>query len=194
MKRKPKHFVENQLQKLFIVSMALIIILMNSFVNTAQASPERHEVVFVMNNLTEDTILLNGLKPGIEVYTLDSAKDGLQQMADILSGKSDIDAIHLLSHGTKGQINLGSVSLNNDNIQNYNDQLEQIGASLTEDGDILLYGCNVAEDSKSQDFVKKLGLVTGADIAASTDELGVIGLDWELEYTTGSVEALSPFK
>ncbi|MGC8712879.1 MAG: N,N-dimethylformamidase beta subunit family domain-containing protein, partial [Leptodesmis sp.] len=69
------------------------------------------------------------------------------------------------------------------------------GASLTEDADILLYGCNIAYGDLGQGFVQNLSILTGADIAASTDLTGDApdGGNWTLEYNTGSIEATNPF-
>lgn len=43
---------------------------------------------------------------------------------------------------------------------------------LTDTGDILFYGCNVAEGDQGQAFVDQLKALTSADIAASTDITG----------------------
>ncbi len=58
---------------------------------------------------------------------------------------------------------------------------------LTADADILLYGCNVAENAEGKTFVNSLAQLTGADVAASDDLTGVGG-DWVLEYQTGTIE------
>ena len=69
------------------------------------------------------------------------------------------------------------------------------GNSLTENADILLYGCNVAKDLAGAEFVDDFSDYTKADISASTDLTGSkkLGGDWNLEYTSGTVEADSAF-
>jgi hypothetical protein len=59
--------------------------------------------------------------------------------------------------------------------------------ALSEKADIVLYGCDVAAGSGS-DFVDRLGELTGADIAASTDRTGRGG-NWNLEFAKGDIEA-----
>lgn len=73
----------------------------------------------------------------------------------------------------------------------YQTQLQAIGSSLTETGDILLYGCNVAQGDVGVSFVNSLAQITGADVAASDDLSGGPGQigDSVLEVTTGSVES-----
>lgn len=72
-----------------------------------------------------------------------------------------------------------------DNLNESADVLRRIGSALTEDGDILLYGCNVAEGNAGVNFIGRLAQVTGADIAASIDATGATdkGGNWVLEYS-----------
>ena len=138
--------------------------------------------------------LLTGLEPGTEILLIDAAENGLQKLADHVDGRDDITSIHILSHGGQGEFSLGTVTLNADNIDQHADLLSQIGAALTEQGDLLLYGCNVADgdDGKRSgvEFVARIADVTGADLAASTDLTGAAGQggDWNLEYTIGQID------
>ena len=65
--------------------------------------------------------------------------------------------------------------------------MRSIGQSLTEDGDILFYGCNVASTEGGKALISKISEITKADIAASDDVTGKGG-DWELEKKIGVVE------
>ena len=138
--------------------------------------------------------LLTGLEPGTEILLIDADENGLQKLADYVAGRDDITSIHILSHGGQGEFSLGSVTLNSDNIDQHAELLSQIGAALTEQGDLLLYGCNVADgdDGKRSgvEFVARIADVTGADLAASTDLTGAAGQggDWNLEYTIGQID------
>ncbi len=134
--------------------------------------------------------LLADLDPDTEVLLIDSHVNGLQQLADYVEGRDDITSIHILSHGDQGEITLGNAVINNDTLPQYEALFAQIGESLTEDGDLLLYGCNVAEDGIGVDFVTRVAEVTDADVAASTDLTGAAELDgdWDLEYTIGQID------
>ncbi|NJD07394.1 MAG: DUF4347 domain-containing protein, partial [Methylococcaceae bacterium] len=59
----------------------------------------RLEVVFIESNVPDIQVLVNGVKPGVEVVLLEASRDGLAQMAGYLEGRTDIDAIHIVSHG-----------------------------------------------------------------------------------------------
>ncbi len=55
----------------------------------------------------------------------------------------------------------------------------------------MLYGCDVAQGDVGQQFIEQLGVLTGADIAASTDLTGAAnkGGNWVLEAATGIIES-----
>jgi hypothetical protein len=86
---------------------------------------------------------------------------------------------------------LGSIELNSDNVERYSYLLQQWGKCLGERGDILLLGCSIAAGESGKAFVRRLGEITGADIAASDDLTGsaALGGDWELEFAIGQIEA-----
>ncbi|WP_330115143.1 Ig-like domain-containing protein [Pseudomonas sp. JS3066] len=154
-------------------------------------SDNRQEVVFVDSNVRNYQQLVSGLKPGTEVVVLDANKDGLQQIADYLDGRSGIDAIHILSHGDVGKIQLGNDWLDSGDLAARSELLDAIGQSLDQDGDILVYGCRVGDGGAGIDFVQTLASSTGADVAASDNMTGAAGLggDWTLERSQGTVEA-----
>ena len=69
------------------------------------------------------------------------------------------------------------------------------GEALTADGDILIYGCDLAASGAGEALVDALAQLTRADVAASDDRTGhaALGGDWDLEYQFGVVEtALAP--
>ncbi len=155
------------------------------------ASTGANEIVFVENNLQDLQAVLAGLRPGVEVVLLDSAGDGVAQMADALRGRSGIDAIHIVSHGAPGALDLGSTSLSAATLGAHADALGAIGASLAAGGDILLYGCETAAGSGGAALLNGLASLTQADIAASTGLTGAAaqGGDWVLEQHTGEIGA-----
>uniref|UniRef100_UPI003A8D4786 DUF4347 domain-containing protein n=1 Tax=Marinomonas shanghaiensis TaxID=2202418 RepID=UPI003A8D4786 len=150
----------------------------------------KKEVVFIEDNVADYQTLIDGIGAGIEVVLLDSTQDGLAQMALWAESNSDYDAIHIISHGAEGQVNLGGFSLDNITVNTRSADLAQLGAALNEDGDLLLYGCEVAS-GEGQEFITALAQATQADVAASDDLTGAANLegDWVLENTVGNVES-----
>jgi uncharacterized delta-60 repeat protein len=148
-------------------------------------------ILFIDSRVFNYQSFIDGLTEPTEVFVFDGASDGLSQMASYLYGRTGIDAIHVISHGSLGTLYLGSTVLDGGNLANYQSQLASIGSALSETGDILLYGCNVAQGDVGVQFIGNLARATWADVAASSNATGTesLGGDWVLESTTGSVEA-----
>ncbi|MDK3155472.1 DUF4347 domain-containing protein, partial [Kamptonema cortianum] len=141
-------------------------------------------------------MLLTGVLPGTETLVLDPYRDGIDQITQTLADREAIASLHILSHGEPGKLQLGNTHLSLDNLGTYTEQLQQWGRSLWDNGDILLYGCEVASDNIGVAFVEQLADLTGADIAASDNLTGdrTLGGDWDLEFTTGVIESPLAFQ
>ncbi|MCP4997085.1 MAG: DUF4347 domain-containing protein, partial [Gammaproteobacteria bacterium] len=158
---------------------------------TSEGEPARREVAFVDTSLDDYQTIVDSLADGIEIHLVDPTTAGMSAMADVLADQCDIDAIHIFSHGNTGQIRVGTDQLDEGLVVEYAEQLQVIGRALSAEGDILLYGCNVATDGNGEAFVRAVAEVTGADVTASDDVTGAAsyGGDWELEFAQGLIEA-----
>lgn len=150
----------------------------------------RTEIIFIEDNVPDIDTLILGFGAGKEVFILDSTQDGLQQIVGALEGRTGVDALHILSHGAAGSLNLGALTLNATNLNAHDDALQAIGSAMSADGDILLYGCEIGA-GQGKDLIGALAIATGADIAASEDLTGAAAHegDWALEVRTGQIEA-----
>ncbi|TAN48315.1 MAG: DUF4347 domain-containing protein, partial [Methylococcaceae bacterium] len=149
------------------------------------------QLIVIDSSVTDYESLLAGFGPDQELLLLDPGQDGIRRIADYLQGKSGYDAVQIFSHGSPGALYLGSTVLDGGNIADYQFQLRQIGDALTDGGDLLLYGCNVAQGDEGALFVAGLAQYTGADVAASDDLTGAAdrGGDWVLEMRVGEIES-----
>ena len=132
----------------------------------------------------------------IELVLLDGRRDGLEQIAEALAGRSGTDAIHLITHGSQAALQLGTARLTTDSMLGaYADALSEIGLALAEGGDILIYGCHFGQGALGRQAAGRLATLAGADVAASDDLTGAqtLGGDWELEVHTGDVETAIAF-
>ncbi len=152
-------------------------------------------LVFIDAAVDDYQSLIDGLVPGAEAIVLDSAQDGIEQITATLANRSDIQSVHIVSHGSPGSLQLGATTLNGESIDRYQAQLQGWRSALTEDADILIYGCDVAADPQGQSFVQALSQLTGADVAASDNLTGSTskGGDWILEVDTGEIESSLAF-
>ncbi len=148
-------------------------------------------IYFITGDLRDQQTLLAGLPFGADVHLLDQGLDGLSEITKVLSDRCEIDTLHLLSHGRTGSIQLGSMSLTSDNVEDYASILRRIGVSMSARGEILLYGCNVAEGIEGQEFLASLARLTNTRIAASTTPVGAsaLGGNWELDARCGVIES-----
>ena len=173
-----------------VAALAAIVLLLCTFPATASIDRQQ-EIAFIDSAVKDSQILADGVKPGVEVVMLDPSGDELAQMASALSGRTGIDAIHVLSHGSLGALQIGAHNLTAQALDSHADDLTSIKRSLNPGGDILLYGCNVARGDSGLEFIGKLAQATGADIAASNDPTGSseLGGDWILEVMNGNIDS-----
>ncbi|NUA30029.1 DUF4347 domain-containing protein [Cupriavidus basilensis] len=153
-------------------------------------APSGHNVLFVDSRVEDSASLLAGVAPGTEIVYLNRNADGLAQMADYLSAHPGAKSVQIIAHGEAGDLWLGNTYLSGDNVGNYASSLARIGSGIQSGGDILIYACSTAQGAAGLSFVDSLAALTGRDIAASDNRTGA-GSDWNLEITTGQIEATS---
>ena len=69
------------------------------------------EIVFVDPNVPDYQTLLNGIHQGTKVVVLDAKQDGIAQISAVLAEQENVSAIHIISHGGPGSLQLGWVWL-----------------------------------------------------------------------------------
>ncbi len=171
------------------------IVISEALLESQTQDERRQEIVFIDQTVADyqsflDDIQQSGDNVDFVVVVLDSSSNGIEQISQVLGDYQDVDAVHIISHGTDGQIFLGNSPLFSSNLDQYSDQISSWGNSFTEDADILIYGCDLAATEDGQSLINNLSLLTGADVAASIDTTGnaSLGGDWDLEYSQGNIE------
>ncbi|MCZ6831907.1 MAG: DUF4347 domain-containing protein, partial [Gammaproteobacteria bacterium] len=162
-----------------------------------QGQEERRELVFVDPRTPDYQQLLDDMAANgdngrtLEVIVLDADRDGIEQISEVLAGRSGVDAVHIISHGDEGEVQLGDSWLSSDNLQSYNAAIAGWARALDQDADLLFYGCNLAGSDDGLSLLDALGQLTGADVAASDDLTGssALGGDWDFEYLDGNLES-----
>ncbi len=127
----------------------------------------------------------------LDVVLLDTDRNGVHQISRALERYSDVQSVHIVSHGSAGRVQLGNGELNGAAWQGYMAELGAWGQSLSGDADILFYGCNLTASAEGRQLAKNVQLLTGADVAASSDVTGSVfaGGDWDLEFQLGQIES-----
>ncbi|MDH3317501.1 MAG: DUF4347 domain-containing protein, partial [Gammaproteobacteria bacterium] len=157
----------------------------------------RHEIVFVDANTPNSEQLINGLLENpddsrqIEVVYLDSERDGVEQITEALAGQQNLDAVHIISHGSDSGVQLGDTWLEAGNLQPYTEAIKSWSSALDAEADLLFYGCDLAGGADGRALLGAIGGLTGADVAASDDLTGnaLLGGDWDLEFRLGDIES-----
>ncbi|MCG8518651.1 MAG: DUF4347 domain-containing protein, partial [Pseudomonadales bacterium] len=157
----------------------------------APTSASGRQVAFIDTGLYDYQTLVEGVSEGIEVVLVAPDQDGIRVMAEWARTHHGFSAIHILGHGNSGVQILGDATLSRDSLKRYQDELCGIGQALAKDGDILLYGCEVAKTELGRNFIAELAQVVGANIAASPTLTGAadLGGNWDLDVHVGVVKA-----
>ncbi|BAP56088.1 hypothetical protein THII_1791 [Thioploca ingrica] len=169
-----------------------------SFYNNSIYSSNPLEIVIIDQQIKDYPQLIAQISPGKTIILLDPNQDGIKQITPILSRLKNIQAVHIFSHAAAGHLQLGSAWLSPATLPNYQADLAQWFASTSVKShrpDLLFYGCQFSGDPVGQQLIQRVSELTGADVAASRDLTGYapLGGDWDLEFTTGTIEATLPF-
>ena len=166
--------------------------LVAAITDTVAPTDTSKQIAFIDGAVDDLDTLIGSIDSELEIILLDETRDGVEQIAEVLASRSDIEAVHIISHGDPGNLRLGTASLTLETINGqYADELSTIGAALSNDADLLIYGCNFSDGEAGQLATAALAEQTGADVAASDDRTGHtdLGGDWTLETAIGAIEA-----
>ncbi|MEX0346210.1 MAG: DUF4347 domain-containing protein [Rhizobiaceae bacterium] len=149
-------------------------------------------IVFVDSAVRGSARLTEGISQGAIIHHLAADEDGFEQINRFAARYDNISEIHVISHGERGSLQLGSAKYTARSLRSDTGAaLAQLSRRLTPDADILLYGCDVGGGPHGPQLVEKLAALTGADIAASDNTTGHLaaGGDWRLEVQSGEIES-----
>jgi Domain of unknown function (DUF4347) len=150
-----------------------------------------HELAIINSSVMDAENIIDDLGDNVDVLILNVNVDPLDQINEYLDANNSIeyDAMHIISHGNDGYFVLNGQIVDGDYATDNAGAFAAIGEHLTDDGDIMIYGCDLAANAEGQSLVAQLADLTGADIAASTDATSSIGGDWNLEYSIGLIDS-----
>ncbi|MEJ6078825.1 BspA family leucine-rich repeat surface protein [Vibrio sp. 1-Bac 57] len=165
--------------------------------STSQTTDIRHELVIIDADVEDYAQLVESIQSQtdddvtLEVIILDSNRNGIEQISEILADQQNLDAVHLISHGSSGSVQVGNSQLSQSELTQHSQTISQWGNAFSAEGDWLIYGCDLAADAQGIAFIDTLSQLTDADVAASDDLTGDtdLGGDWELEYEAGTIES-----
>ncbi|MEO0852603.1 MAG: DUF4347 domain-containing protein, partial [Cyanobacteria bacterium J06648_11] len=161
--------------------------------SSALASPLH--VVVVDAAIAHAEALIAGVREGVRVFTLDSARDSVAYIADRLAGLDEpVASLHLISHGSPGCLQLGASRLDLQAIARDRDRLAEWARSFAPNARVALYGCRVAAGRWGNAFVEHLSQLWQVPVSASSTLVGraARGGNWDLDVKTGASHPCVP--
>lgn len=135
--------------------------------------------------------LLNDLPANTMVRVISADESGLAAIDSAINSSRNLESVQIISHGSSGRLTLGSDTLDSSTLNSHSTQIQNWAPHLTANADILLYGCDIAAGPSGTALLTQMAVLTGADIAASTDATGAAakGGNWVLEQQTGQIDS-----
>ncbi|KAA1260984.1 Soluble aldose sugar dehydrogenase YliI precursor [Rubripirellula obstinata] len=167
-------------------------IAMDAAATNATKDVSTQHLVIIDAGIEDASELMKSVPADAEILLVNGNENGVDQITAAIASHQGLKSIHLLSHGTEGQLNIGNQKLSSENLEAYRGQIQSWQNSVADGGDLVIYGCDVASGNKGASFIAKFAEMAKLDIAASTDRTGqstsLHTADWDLEYRTGQIE------
>ncbi|MEJ2766993.1 DUF4347 domain-containing protein, partial [Photobacterium sp. MCCC 1A19761] len=153
------------------------------------------ELIIIDAAVPDKHLFYKSLKNNVEIKEINSQQDGLTQLKDILSDYTGLDALHIVSHADDGIVHLGNSQITTQRLQEEVNVFSSLDHALKDGGDVLFYGCNLAQTQKGEALLELISNHSHVDVAASNDFTGNLesNADWQLEITKGDVTTPTPF-
>ena len=152
-----------------------------TIITTGAVAPiqRSHEIAFVDTATPDYERLVAAMRESataqgrsLEVVLIDSKSDGIRAITEALGQRSDLTAVHVVSHAADGTVQLGAARLDFVTLAAHASSIKGWGNALTENADILFYGCDLAATAEGKSLLQAVARLTGADVAASEDLTG----------------------
>ncbi|WP_041523728.1 tandem-95 repeat protein [Gilvimarinus agarilyticus] len=153
------------------------------------------ELVVIDAAVPDKHVLYQGLKPGLAVVEINSQESGVEQLKAVLAQYKNLAAVHIVSHATEGELLLGNSRISAETIKSDVTLSAAFKRSVQKGGDLLFYGCDLADQKAGEAFIDIVHSTTGLDVAASDDKSGRESLngDWDLEIARGDINTKLAF-
>ena len=145
--------------------------------------------------LAEDLLAGQQSSHVYDLVFLNPRQDAFEQLDSVFASGVRFSAVHFISHGSAGMIQLGNTALDLADLDRYTEDLVGWRNGLTPGADLLFYACDVAADLSGQASLRQIGELTGTVVAGKVDTTGnaALGGNWNLEFQTGALHTTVPF-
>ena len=152
------------------------------------------EVLFIDPGVSDIDTLVGHLRTEVEPIFVSRIRPAARQMAQVLAEERGLAAIHIIAHGTSGQVCFASGSCSVEILPENIEHLAAIGRALAPGGDLRLWSCETGAGVTGARFVTALAEAVGANVSAATSGVGAasLGGTWDLEAPAGALTPLPP--
>lgn len=138
----------------------------------AAAPTDPTELLFVDSGVAQAASLLAGLRSGIQTVLLPERGNGLEEVAFALAGLTDVPAVHILSHGRPGALQLCGATIDGQALGERPELLRIIREALAPDAEIVLYGCSVGAGAVGPAFLARFSDLFDRTVTAAKAPVG----------------------
>ncbi|WP_339835921.1 DUF4347 domain-containing protein [uncultured Maribacter sp.] len=154
-------------------------------------------LVFIDKSLDDYEVLARSISlPNSKIILLDPKNfEGIVKMTEEIEKHQRLQSIHIVGHAKQAELIIGSDNFLGDDLNMIRKELNSWKSHVSDDADLFLYGCSLAETAQGKSTVNLIASLTGMDATASTNLTGHASLnaDWDLEYSTGPIESSIAF-
>ncbi len=142
-------------------------------------------LVFIDDAVEDFQSLVKALLPSSQIILIRPNHNEIEQITQTLNKYIRLKTLHIISNGSPGCLYLGESNLSFFNIKHYASLLNTWSVS-----NLLLYGCNLATGNTGKEFIRRLHLLTGANIGASISiDDTAKGVCLQLNYFLGKINS-----
>jgi hypothetical protein len=98
--------------------------------------PHISEILFVDPSIADIETVLGNLRPEVHAILLDRHVPASRQIAAALEGQSSLDAVHIMAHGSPGQVHFAAGAWSVDTLQDAAEDFAIIGRALAAAGEL----------------------------------------------------------
>jgi len=163
-------------------------------------SPDHHNPSTEASHVIKEVVLVSPgvqppLPPPISLSVLQLVVSSFRNIKEALASHKGLDAVHLVTHGTEGDISLGGEHITPDNATSFRDAFAAIGRSLNTSGELLLYGCNIAQGEQGLKLLQVIhGMAGASSVSGASHDVTVSegNASCELDVTYPPRENVQP--
>lgn len=148
------------------------------------------DVVIIDKSLQNYQALAKATEKSSRVILVEDSNQGFSELEGKIKDLRGVERLHILTHGTSGNLILGRQQLDGQNIGKFNRFWEYVSKSFaSEKSQLLIYSCQLASDRAGEKFIDTLHGLLHVAVAGSADNTGNArkGGNWVLEYVAGNI-------